>query len=103
MSIAMPVQLARTRSGCRRVITKALLSTAIVVGSVIGGAAPAGAEPDAYDVDAYEVVTNPFGGLGCSCSQPVPPSGSTVGDEINRGLLSSHSVRLPRASVPIQS
>jgi hypothetical protein len=57
-----------------RVITKALSSCAIVLGASLGLAAPAGADPSV------------FNDLSCSCSQTVSNGGSSVTDQVTRGI-----------------
>ncbi len=55
-------------------ITKALLSGTIVLGVSLGFAAPAGADPSV------------FSDLSCSCPQTVSNGGSSVIDQIKRGI-----------------
>jgi hypothetical protein len=60
------------------VLKKVLLSAAITLGAAIAVATPANADP------------NPFGTLGCSCTQPidVPHDGPAVKDQVNAGIQS---------------
>jgi hypothetical protein len=56
------------------VTTKTLFSCAIVLAASLGLAAPAGADPSV------------FSDLSCSCSQTVSNGGSSVTDQMKRGI-----------------
>ena len=57
-------------------VSKFLVSAALAVGAAVAIAAPAGAEPSV------------FNDLSCSCPQTVSNAGSSVDDQINRGIQS---------------
>jgi hypothetical protein len=57
-----------------RVLTKILFSCAVALAASLGWAAPAGADPSV------------FNDLSCSCSQTVSNGGSSVTDQITRGI-----------------
>jgi hypothetical protein len=57
-------------------VSKILVSAALVVGTAVAMAAPAGADPSV------------FNDLSCSCPQTVSNGGSSVADQINRGIQS---------------
>jgi hypothetical protein len=56
------------------VVSKILVSAALTVGAAVAIAAPAGADPSV------------FNDLSCSCPQTVSNGGSSVIDQINRGI-----------------
>jgi hypothetical protein len=56
------------------VVSKILVSAALAVGAAVPIAAPAGADPSV------------FNDLSCSCPQTVSNGGSSVIDQINRGI-----------------
>jgi hypothetical protein len=58
------------------VVSKILVSAALTVGAGVAIAAPAGADPSV------------FNDLSCSCPQTVSNGGSSVADQINRGIQS---------------
>jgi hypothetical protein len=58
------------------VVSKILVSAALAVGAAVAIAAPAGADPSV------------FNDLSCSCPQTVSNGGSSVADQINRGIQS---------------
>ena len=55
-------------------VSKILVSAALTVGAAVAIAAPAGADPSV------------FNDLSCSCPQTVSNGGSSVIDQINRGI-----------------
>ena len=58
-------------------LNKVLLSAAITLGAALAVATPASADPSLFDT------------LGCGCStqaRDVPRGGSTVKDQVNRGI-----------------
>jgi hypothetical protein len=57
-------------------VSKILVSAALAVGTALAIAAPAAADPSA------------FNDLSCSCPQTVSNGGSSVVDQINRGIQS---------------
>jgi hypothetical protein len=57
-------------------VSKILVSAALAVGAAVAIAAPAGADPSV------------FNDLSCSCPQTVSNGGSSVADQINRGIQS---------------
>jgi hypothetical protein len=57
-------------------VSKILVSAALAVGAAVAIAAPAGADPSV------------FNDLSCSCPQTVSNGGSSVDDQINRGIQS---------------
>jgi hypothetical protein len=56
------------------VITKVTFSGILILGTSLGFAAPAGADPSV------------FNDLSCSCPQTVSNGGSSVADQIERGI-----------------
>ena len=57
-------------------VSKILVSAALAVGAAVAIAPPAGADPSV------------FNDLSCSCPQTVSNGGSSVADQINRGIQS---------------
>lgn len=57
-------------------VSKILVSAALAVGAAVAIAAPAGADPSV------------FNDLSCSCPQTVSNGGSSVADQIDRGIQS---------------
>lgn len=57
-------------------VSRILTGAAVAVGMAISIAAPAGADPSV------------FNDLSCSCPQTVSNGGSSVADQINRGIQS---------------
>ncbi len=57
-------------------VSKILACAALAVGAAVAIAAPAGADPSV------------FNDLSCSCSQTVSNGGSSVADQIDRGIQS---------------
>jgi len=57
-------------------VSKILVSAALAVGTAVAIAAPAAADPSV------------FNDLSCSCPQTVSNGGSSVADQINRGIQS---------------
>ena len=57
-------------------VSKILVSAALAIGAAVAIAAPAGADPSV------------FNDLSCSCPQTVSNGGSSVADQINRGIQS---------------
>ena len=55
-------------------VTKILVSAALAVGTAVAVAAPANADPSV------------FNDLSCSCPQTVSNGGSSVADQIERGI-----------------
>jgi hypothetical protein len=58
------------------VVSKILAGAALAVGAAVAIAAPAGADPSV------------FNDLSCSCPQTISNGGSSVADQINRGIES---------------
>jgi hypothetical protein len=57
-------------------VSKILVSAALAVGTAVAIAVPASADPSV------------FNDLSCSCPQTVSNGGSSVADQINRGIQS---------------
>jgi hypothetical protein len=73
----------------RRLMTKALVSTAIAFAACVGVAAPANA-----DANSVGAAPNPFSTLSCNCQHA--PAGSPVPREnIDRGIRDGLSAPLP--------
>jgi hypothetical protein len=69
---------------------KMLVSAAVVLGSCVVVAAPANADPNPSGTQP-----NPFAGLTCNCQQTAPAGGTSTTAELDRGIRSALSARLP--------
>ena len=74
-------------------ITKMLFGAAIAVSSAFIAPATSSADP-------VDTVTNPFGGLRCSCPATALADGPALKAAIDRGLREGHSAWLPGLTAP---